>query len=1330
MTDPCSGRESGFALIASLSIMAVLVLIGVALFTLASVATRNAELASARVEAEANAKMALMLAIGDLQKNLGPDQRISANASILDTDADTKAIEGVNHPFWTGVWDAWVAGDPDDAPVNPAYPNRSFSSGHQTLGSEPVEAMRPQYEQRKSGYFRGWLVSLEPDEKVAADAPARLLLDAVKTPVSDSTGVRLVGEGSLGPNASPEEYVGASLLQNEGGTRGTGGRYAWWIGDQSQKASILADSYETGEALTESDQVFRLQAPATMGHATLPGFELFDDESLLGKLASYKSLDLIVSNDNNDTLSQLNFHSASLGSFGVLADVREGGLKRDLSTLLERPININDNGDEFMLYKFNGTEEQVPIQDLSAYYQLYRHGNEDSEADFAAGARGGIHYDSVELINSMQVRVPDYGDSSSEPDRDKYLRQYTAVYRSPVPVRIHFILAVGAKPILDTMTEEEKAAAKIREEDTHRLLLGVMPVICLWNPNNVPMVWEAGNSQIFKFGTPPFALRWRKYRDTGGTFEAYTNGYFNLNWAMVGDVGSSGEARSADPYLLKLRFAENEAIIFEPGEVKLFSLPVSAENSLIEGGDDEKLRDLVRTVQEPVNEWDPRGFLVTQQSARVEVPEAFDFNPNSNYRRRNLVFKAGDLITIEAETETDTNSPAARLISHSNEIRGGAFNFSLIDEDYETAGGVQHFRNYQAISRFGGGNKTPHPFNIDLMLRGFPGGEAPIDFEIEENALSGADIIGASSAGEVRSVLIFSMMAGCEIANASAGGFEGGRRITSRPFLHSSALAAPIIDSAKPEDIYNVGWEWQLDRLDSVEVAIQENGSGNTYYGGGYSSNSGSTHVIQQFLPVVPPVSIGALSHARLGGFSLARNTILASPEESANFTKFGAVTSHIFRGAPEVMDLRQVTATGHAGLAPHTLQAVGNSYAHPNIPPDKAFTDYTRYLNIDVPEVDQVITFADHSYLANKALWDDFFFSSITPQSTAVELFETGSDRSAVEVAERFFFDRGVLPNRRILPYTENLQAADFATLAAQYEDYLDGFADKIASHLLMAGSFNVNSTSVEAWEALFSSLRGKPVAFFRAVDDRQITTFVSDGETPISPGDLPTGDPVQAGAISADTNAPESQWLTARMLSEDEIGQLAQAMVREVKRRGPFLSLSEFINRRLLTADDLDLDLAVKGALQAALDFEGSEGGEISAVSINAPFREPQRNLASENLSGFASKFPEALQGPVAYGSTPYVDQADVLRHVGSALTPRGDTFVIRSYGDKADAEGRVIARAWCEAIVQRTPDYLDQKEDENYLPQNRLTSETNRRFGRKFEIISFRWLDADEV
>jgi hypothetical protein len=106
----------------------------------------------------------------------------------------------------------------------------------------------------------------------------------------------------------------------------------------------------------------------------------------------------------------------------------------------------------------------------------------------------------------------------------------------------------------------------------------------------------------------------------------------------------------------------------------------------------------------------------------------------------------------------------------------------------------------------------------------------------------------------------------------------------------------------------------------------------------------------------------------------------------------------------------------------------------------------------------------------------------------------------------------------------------------------------------------------------------------------------------------------------------------------------------------------------------------------------------------------------------------FREALEGPVAYGSAAYVDQADILRNFASQLTPRGDTFVIRTYGDSLDSSGNVVARAWCETVVQRAPEYSDPA-NQPHIKQADLTP-ANKTFGRKLEIVSFRWLNPNEV
>jgi hypothetical protein len=279
-----------------------------------------------------------------------------------------------------------------------------------------------------------------------------------------------------------------------------------------------------------------------------------------------------------------------------------------------------------------------------------------------------------------------------------------------------------------------------------------------------------------------------------------------------------------------------------------------------------------------------------------------------------------------------------------------------------------------------------------------------------------------------------------------------------------------------------------------------------------------------------------------------------------------------------------------------------------------------------------------------------------------------------------------------------------------------------------MVQGAFNVNSTSVAAWKIFFSSLKDKKIAYLgmsRSLTDNEVKLYTypdpaatNETETvgvPVSSFSLPNGRPYQG---SPTDSSDRSQWTDWRQLTDNEIDELAKAMVEQVKLRGPFLSLSEFVNRRL---DSNNKDLSLKGALQAALDDP--------AVSINSGFRGADRQISSSDTAGMNPAFPEALEGPVAYGSAAYVDQADVLRNCAELLAPRGDTFVIRTYGDALDANGNVQARAWCEAVVQRVPEYIS-KEDPAHLKQSDLHAPENKNFGRKLEIISLRFLSETEV
>ena len=96
------------------------------------------------------------------------------------------------------------------------------------------------------------------------------------------------------------------------------------------------------------------------------------------------------------------------------------------------------------------------------------------------------------------------------------------------------------------------------------------------------------------------------------------------------------------------------------------------------------------------------------------------------------------------------------------------------------------------------------------------------------------------------------------------------------------------------------------------------------------------------------------------------------------------------------------------------------------------------------------------------------------------------------------------------------------------------------LAGDLLLEGAFNINSTSKDAWIAQLSSLRG---------------LFIQNGN--INQNETPV--------VRFIREPNENEWNKLRKLTDEEISQLAEALVEQIKLRGPFLSMADFVNRKL---------------------------------------------------------------------------------------------------------------------------------------------------------------------
>lgn len=462
-------------------------------------------------------------------------------------------------------------------------------------------------------------------------------------------------------------------------------------------------------------------------------------------------------------------------------------------------------------------------------------------------------------------------------------------------------------------------------------------------------------------------------------------------------------------------------------------------------------------------------------------------------------------------------------------------------------------------------------------------------------------------------------------------------------------------------------YEYTVDPLISWKNrSLETSTNGNAYFGGGMNAEFGSSFVTTHSVPREPIVSLGALQHSFANGFEILR------PKDG-----YAALNAR-------------------EPLLPQISHAIGNSVAPPMLSPGQT----EGILSGGRP-------LADHSYLANLNLWDDWFFSGAAPQTTRT-FSRTRAQRT---VAQEFLEGSGTLPVVRYQPDTAGESVDELLSSMFSGSTPTETATQVMASLIRVDGLFNVNSTSVEAWKVVLGGLKGRPVVI-RSAEGAESVKMGDDGKVPVA-GLMSPRDMVADGRGSSPQD--EDQWVGRRELDEGEIDQLARAIVKEVRKRGPFLSLADFINRR----PGSDRDLARAGAVQAALDSD--------EVEINSAWQRGDRTVPGGVAGRFA--FPEAESGPSGYGMPGIVKQADILTPIAPVLSARSDSFIVRAYGESVDKDGKVQARAWCEAVVERSKRFIDDSEDPGTNAAG-LREQANIAFGRRYEVVSFRWLHPSDV
>ncbi len=456
-------------------------------------------------------------------------------------------------------------------------------------------------------------------------------------------------------------------------------------------------------------------------------------------------------------------------------------------------------------------------------------------------------------------------------------------------------------------------------------------------------------------------------------------------------------------------------------------------------------------------------------------------------------------------------------------------------------------------------------------------------------------------------------------------------------------------------------YETRMTAVSSFNQVIQTANAGrNAYYGATNSSGSGVTHLAFFDVPRAPLLSLAALQHADFTGTSYSTANQFANSWAGAYLKR---------EKVADKMPTETVSIPGAAA----------------------------QYTRAEMPVY-------DYSYLANEMLWDSFFFSGAAPKLQPGSI--TGSpsvwDKDIAVVTEDYkttlqkFIDDPAnhpLRNPRMRLHSGNVTADTLKTDLLSPQGCL-----LIAAHLQVDGAFNINSTSEKAWTAFLSGMRD--VAFDLTDNPRAAAKPVN---RPAATGNTPY--PRLRNPVGTENN----RWLGFRSLTDAQVADLAKKLVLQIKKRGPFLSLGEFVNRRVDTST-----LGLKGAIQTAIDDAG-----VNKAALYDTF----------DTTGYpADSKANIVPNNTGVGIPGYLTQADVLQTIAPVMTLRSDTFTIRGYGETKDASGKVLATAWCEAVVQRIPEFVDPSNP----PHTAIATlnPANQLFGRRFSIVSLRYLAPSEV
>ena len=1172
--------------------------------------------------------------------------------------------------------------------------------------------------------------------------------------------------------------------------RSTTGSFAYWIGDEGVKARLnLSDSRK--QTAASAEQLISLRSPNTAAYGLIPGLSALTKPADLQKILRTSHLGLLsgftaTSADYPNTDKRL-FHDVTFSAAGVLADSAQGGLKRDLSVAFElsdeqfansefgqgqfdtniaaashnlggyesSPMTaLKDNANKSYLAApvFNrsnglgGTLRGPTWWALRDYHRLYKQigwgsalGTSDRSIgsnptliarslypNIAAAHPEGAPADS----NSIRNRLYGYADvfngeaAGSNPnapigdyDNGNLVPRPLNCAVSPYVSRVQLVFSVNKEVnyILGPPYKKKINGKWVWVSDqTMTIAFGfiVTPIVTVHNPYNVALQLRrmtSNGDQSLGISFSDMA-KWkivtRNYSNPSQPFDVYLSDLFK---------GQSSASTNEDNFKVFLP----KDVTLAPGESRIFSCPAGTQPW-------KQAVTLTNTYASTGGYCDPSGSAIdggidlTNKIGMQIVPTG------GNFRMRQA-------ITCWPNDEIKENGNTVDFFfkcSELNEVLHKEIDAAKFSSLSSTAVGERQFLTYEDIAdKYMADGTTP---------------EEPSIISVIEIAIKTADSTNVDPRTPGDAASPFPSLTHSNPFAASSRPDGAGRKPSSGAQI-SGASPSYELKIFTPKV-----WDKLIESVPRTSAQAADPDAPTIGFNG-YSRGiaSGITKAVLTEVPLVQPTSLAQYTHANFG-----------------------------------VRDQAPLFSIGNSFAT--TLVPAANAWLNYD---GVGWTEYDQsyllnsalwdgfFLSSIAPQMKTAGTLPLAPRLSNLETKSISYADSLSGAPTNEKPGDTGltpnTQLTKESVISAFVSGTAPLDNPRFALLTPAGNENSQEVLLADHR--------RSASVLLNTGAFNVNSTSVEAWKAFLGSTRKMAM-----LDGTSPLAVNAPFPRTLSPAGAVKADGNMTDSRAwngfSDLTDEKIAALAQAIVEENKVRFQVRYRTEWDQRAGdkpagtgtatpptprlfrglskattPYLSLSEFINRFLSPLSESDTGRC--GALQAAIFradqtantglsdrlINGLSGVALTSAAISSATS--SWSLAPQNIEmitqGGTSRTHTALGAP---GN---LLQSDLLQSLGPALATRSDTFTIRCYGDANVLEGQP-AKAWIEAVVQRMPEFIDATNapetgaaaprpmrisvdpDLSGTPAalSRFITPLNHALGRRFKVISVRWLNQDDL